>query len=59
MDAARGDAINLSIKYLKNVKIILGLGKSFTKEGLDSNVYLFTQLVNKNNGGYIKFPFGY
>jgi hypothetical protein len=43
MDAARGDAINLNIKYLRNVKIILGLSKAgFTKDGLNKSTYLFT-----------------
>ena len=59
MDAARGDQIQLDIRSLNSVKLILGLGQSFTKDGLANQVYLFTELVNRNNGGYIKFPYGY
>ena len=47
------------VKYLKNVKIILGLGRGFTEKYLKNQVFLFTESINKNNGGYVKFPYGY
>ena len=59
MDAMKGDQILFRANNLHNVKLILGLGKGFTLKDLKSHTFLFTEAVNANGGGYVKFPYGY
>ena len=58
MDAGLNDNIYFDIKYLKNVKLVIGVGFNFQKKDLDNQTFLFTEQVN-TSGGYIKFPFNY
>ena len=58
MDAGLNDNIYFDIKYLKNVKLIIGVGFNFLTKDLENQTFLFTEHVN-TNGGYIKFPFNY
>ena len=53
--------IKFHVNYLRNVEIILGLGKGVNGNGYDGDKmkeFKFDYNVN-GNGGYVKYPFGY
>jgi hypothetical protein len=60
MDSGANDNINFVIKYLRNIKITVGLGYDYSKASLNGQTFLFTESVNMSaGGGYVKFPFPY
>ena len=56
MDAVVTDKILFEVSSLKNVRLVMALGTSFSDDNIKE--FLFTSKVNKN-GGFIKFPYPY
>ena len=58
MDAGLNDNIYIDIKYLRNIKLTIGIGYNYLASDLNGQTFVFTESVNET-GGYIKFPFDY